>query len=51
MQNLLKKQAIEYHNNKVYTAFEKAKQGGIIDLTELMISKEKIINQHHDENI
>ena len=42
--NKLKKQAIKHHNDKVYTAFKKAEQGKIIDLTELMISKEKLTN-------
>jgi len=36
------KEEFEAHNKKVKDAFDRAEKGEIIDLTELMISKEEL---------
>lgn len=41
-----KKEAIAAHNKKVNDAFKRAEKGEVIDLTELMISKEKVQEEH-----
>ena len=36
-------QKVKKHNKKVSDAFKRARKGDTIDLTELMISKEKLL--------